>query len=184
MSLHVYLKVWHEKQGIDSRPLYHYDFWPLNYALHGTYTLISYFYANKLQNWKKNRQKVLLFLMVDTSLSFKHFILIVCACSLQTLWWSSNMCLKINGSMPSASQGPELEEVTASDKERCKHEYTEIWNCLKPSTKGDNLYGVLLIRLTSYVWLTKWLLPYLKFVNEVESKGKNQIYRKLRFANI
>ena len=22
-------------------------------------------------------------------------------------------------------------------RERCKHEYTDIWNCLKPSTKGD-----------------------------------------------
>ena len=41
-----------------------------------------------------------------------------------------------------------------------------------PQQRGIHLYGVLLVRLTSHVWLTKWLLPYLKFVDEVESKDK------------
>jgi len=66
--------------------------------------------------------------------------MIVCPCSLQTLWWSSNMWQKINGGMPKR-KGTEFEEATASDKKKpsqwYKHEYTELWNCLKPSTKGD-----------------------------------------------
>ena len=53
------------------------------------------------------------------------------------------------------ARGLNLKKSLPVIRERCKHEYTEIWNCPKPSTKGDNLYGVLLIRLTSYVWLTK-----------------------------
>ena len=35
-----------------------------------------------------------------------------------------------------------------------KHEYTKLWNCLKPST---NLYGVLPVRLTSHVHTVKGL---------------------------
>jgi hypothetical protein len=71
-------------------------------------------------------------------LSFMRFIMVVCPCSLQTLWWSSNMCLKINGGMPNASRGLSLKKsLPVINRERCKHEYTEIWNCFKPSTKGD-----------------------------------------------
>ena len=41
-----------------------------------------------------------------------------------------------------AQTGIEHEEATASDKKkkpchRYKHEYTELWYCLKPLTKGD-----------------------------------------------
>ena len=50
--------------------------------------------------------------------------------------------------------GTELEE--ASDKIKpcqCyKHEYTELWNCLKPSTKGDTFVQCSLpIVLTSHM---------------------------------
>ena len=48
------------------------------------------------------------------------------------------MCLNINGGMPNASRGLSLKKSLPVIRERCKHEYTEIWNCLKPSTKGDS----------------------------------------------
>ena len=47
------------------------------------------------------------------------------------------MCLKINGDMPNASRGLSLKKSLPVIRERCKHEYMEIWNCLKPSTKRD-----------------------------------------------
>jgi hypothetical protein len=103
------------------------------------------------------------------SLSFKHFIMIVCPCSLQILWWSSNMCLKINGGKPNAGRGLSLKKIM---------NIREFGIVSSPQGRGIHLYGVLLVRLTSHIWLTKWLPPYLKFVDEVESKGKNQIYRK------
>ena len=47
------------------------------------------------------------------------------------------MRLKMNGGMPNASRGLSLKKSLPVIRERCKHEYTEIWNGLKPSTKGD-----------------------------------------------
>jgi hypothetical protein len=49
------------------------------------------------------------------------------------------MCLKINGGMPNASRGLSLKKSQPVIRERCKHEYTEIWNCLKSLTKGDTV---------------------------------------------
>ena len=46
------------------------------------------------------------------------------------------MCLKMNGGMPNASRVLSLKKSLPVIRERCKHEYTEIWNGLKPSTKG------------------------------------------------
>jgi hypothetical protein len=77
---------------------------------------------------------------------------------IQTLWWSSNMW-QINGDMP--KQGLNLKKpLPVIRKKPCplyKHEYTELWNCLKPSAKGIHLYGVLPVRLTSHVHTVKGL---------------------------
>ena len=72
------------------------------------------------------------------SLSFKCFIMIVCLCSSQTIWWSSIMW-QINGSIP--KRGLSLKKLLpVTRKKPCqqyRHEYKELWNCLEPSTKGD-----------------------------------------------
>jgi hypothetical protein len=117
--------------------------------------------------------------------------MIVCPCSLQALWWSSNMCLKINGSMPNATRGLSLKKSQPVIRERCKHEYTEIWNCLKPSIKGDTFVrystcqtdfscvnGRRLDRLSDYrhIWNFSMKLRVKEKIRFIENWGL-QIYR-------
>ena len=155
------------------------------------YALISYFYANKLQNWKKNHQKVLLFLVVDNRTQhlslcrlstfkwlyihapYKHFDdLVTCvwklmaACQTQAGDWAwRNHC-----------QWYEKDVNMNIRKFRIVSNHQQ---------KGIHLYRVLLVILTSHVSGSQSDYRHIsKFVDEVESKGKNQIYRKLRFANI
>ena len=66
------------------------------------------------------------------------------------------MCLKMNGGMPNASRGLSLKKSLPVIRERCKHEYTEIWNGLKPSTKGD-----------TFVWCSTCQTDFSCLVKEV-----------------